>query len=78
MEIPSRYTPETRIVPTVDEVAPWVEALVRLWDDEELYSRLSEQVRYRAKLWGPEQVGPIYREFFSGPGAPLVPRGLLP
>ena len=38
-DIPARYTPETRDVPTAGEVAPWVETIIRLWDDAEYYER---------------------------------------
>ena len=32
-DIPARYTPETRDLPTAEEVEPWVETIIRLWDD---------------------------------------------
>jgi Glycosyl transferases group 1 len=32
LAIPDRITPTTRTLPTPDEVAPWVEAIARLWD----------------------------------------------
>ena len=34
-DIPAKYTPETREVPTAEEVEPWVETIIRLWDDAE-------------------------------------------
>ena len=33
IEIPARYTPDTREMPTEEEVEPWIHATVRLWDD---------------------------------------------
>jgi glycosyltransferase involved in cell wall biosynthesis len=36
-DVPERYTPESRQVPTADEVAPWVQTIIRLWDDAELH-----------------------------------------
>ncbi len=33
----ARYTPEARLVPTAEEVGPWVEKIVRLWEDADLY-----------------------------------------
>ncbi len=42
-DIPSRYTPNTRIVPTAEELEPWVETILRLWDDEAFYRQQSEK-----------------------------------
>ncbi len=65
-EIPARYTPETRDVPTVEEVEPWVEAIVRLWDDAAEYGRWSQAASHRAQQWHPDRLAPIYREFLRG------------
>ena len=35
LPLPERLTPVTRIVPTAEEVEPWVEAIIRLWDDRD-------------------------------------------
>ena len=79
-DIPARYTPETRDVPTAAEVDPWVETIIRLWDDAAEYGRWSQAARERARQWHPDRLGPLYREFFGSithqPGPPLVPRGL--
>ena len=40
-DIPARYTPQTSDVPTAEEVAPWVETIIRLWDDAAEYDRRS-------------------------------------
>ena len=77
-EIPAKYTPETRDVPTAEEVEPWVETIIRLWDDAAEYERWSQAARDRAQQWHPDRLAPIYREFFGSithqPGPPLVPR----
>ncbi len=79
-DIPARYTPETREIPTAEEVEPWVEAIIRLWDDAAEYERWSHAARQHAQQWHPDQLAPIYRDFFSNithqPGPPLVPRGV--
>ncbi|MGO9113403.1 MAG: glycosyltransferase [Thermoguttaceae bacterium] len=76
--IPAKYTPETREVPTAEEVAPWVEAIIRLWDDSVEYERWSKAGRNRSQQWHPDHLVPLYREFFGQlthqPGPPLVPR----
>ncbi len=33
LEIPARYTQQSPEIPTAEEVKPWVETVVRLWDD---------------------------------------------
>jgi glycosyltransferase involved in cell wall biosynthesis len=75
--IPARYTEDTCIVPTAEEVSLWIETIVRLWDDAAEYERCSRAARERAQQWRPDRLVPIYREFFSQithqPGPPLVP-----
>ncbi len=77
IDIPARYTPETRELPTAEEVEPWVETIIRLWDDAAEYDRWSRAAREHAQQWHPDRLAPIYREFFSRithqPGPPLVP-----
>ncbi len=79
-DIPARYTRDTRDVPTAEEVEPWVETIIRLWDDAAEYERWSRAARDRAQQWHPDRLAPIYCEFFSSithqPGPPLVPRGV--
>jgi glycosyltransferase involved in cell wall biosynthesis len=79
-DIPARYTPDTRDVPTAEEVEPWVETIIRLWDDAAGYERWSRTARERAQQWHPDRLAPMYRDFFASitrqPGPPLVPRGV--
>jgi glycosyltransferase involved in cell wall biosynthesis len=76
-DIPARYTPETRDLPTAEEIEPWVETIIRLWDDAAEYERWSRAARERARQWHPDRLAPIYREFFGDlfpqPGPPLFP-----
>ena len=78
--IPAKYTPDTRDVPTAEDVEPRVETIVRLWDDAAAYERWSQAARERARHWHPDRLAPIYREFFAGlthqPGPPLLRRGV--
>jgi hypothetical protein len=50
-DIPARYTPETRDVPAAEEVEPWAEAILRLWDDEAFYRQQSTKARRQAERW---------------------------
>ncbi len=76
-DIPARYTPATRDLPTSEEVEPWVETITRLWDDAAEYEHRSRAARERAQQWHPDRLAPIYRDFFTRithqPGPPLVP-----
>ncbi len=75
---PRGYTSETRDVPKAEEIEPWVETIIRLWDDAAYYEHWSRAARERAQAWHPARLAPIYRDFFSRMvrqrGAPLVVR----
>jgi glycosyltransferase involved in cell wall biosynthesis len=77
LDIPAKYTPETREVPRAEEVEPWVETIIRLWDDTKWYDRWSQAAREHARQWHPDRLAPVYREFFGNlthqPGPPLAP-----
>jgi glycosyltransferase involved in cell wall biosynthesis/GT2 family glycosyltransferase len=76
-DIPRQCTPKSNTLPTAAEVAPWVETIIRLWDDASLYAQASRSARDRAQQWQPERIASVYEEFFSNifpqPGPPLVP-----
>jgi hypothetical protein len=64
-----------------EEVEPWVETIVRLWDDPAYYDRWSRAARDRAQLWRPDRLAPLYRDFFGNlvpqPSPPVVPKGSI-
>ncbi len=71
LPLPERITQATRILPTAEEVAPWVEAVIRLWDDAEFYEGHRLKALAEAKRWDPAVLEPRYVEFFRNlkPGA---------
>jgi hypothetical protein len=75
LPLPDRLAPLSTIVPEADEVEPWVEAVIRLWDDRELYEKQSALARKEAQRWHPDRLLPLYAEFFRNvrfqPGVPL-------
>ncbi len=80
LPLPDRITPATRILPTAEEVAPWVEAVIRLWDDPEFYAEHRRRALAEARRWDPEVLEPQYVEFFQNlkPGPkpkPAIPPG---
>lgn len=76
-EIPEQYTPETRTVPTAAEIQPWVDRIIRLWDDPVEYLEASQRAHARAQTWHPDRIGPLYQKFFANmspqPAPPIVP-----
>jgi glycosyltransferase involved in cell wall biosynthesis len=64
-DVPERYTPATRLVPAADEVTPWIETLIRLWDDPAFYEAQQQRCRAAAEPWRPERLGPQYDAFFT-------------
>jgi glycosyltransferase involved in cell wall biosynthesis len=80
LPLPERITPATRMLPTAEEVAPWVEAVIRLWDDAEFYQDHRRRALAEARRWDPEVLEPRYVEFFRDlkPGPrprPEIPPG---
>ena len=64
-DIPERYTPHTRLVPTAEEVAPWIDAILRLWDEEAFYQQERNRCLAAAEAWRPERLLPRFEEFFG-------------
>jgi tetratricopeptide (TPR) repeat protein/glycosyltransferase involved in cell wall biosynthesis len=64
LDMPERYTPESRQVPTAEEVGPWLETIIPLWDDAEFYGHQRQRCRAAAQVWRPERLGPQFEEFF--------------
>jgi glycosyltransferase involved in cell wall biosynthesis len=64
-DIPAKYKPETREVPSAEEVEPWVETIIRLWDDTAEYEQCSRAAQEHAQRWHPDRLAPLYREFFG-------------
>jgi hypothetical protein len=65
LPLPERLTPKTRDLPTPEEVAPWVEAVIRLWDDPIVYRDHRERALREAERWKPERLETSYAKFFS-------------
>jgi glycosyltransferase involved in cell wall biosynthesis len=65
-DIPGRYTTESLSVPTAEEVAPWLEVIFRLWDDQVFYEGQRRRCLRAAQTWRPERLGPLYEQFFGG------------
>jgi glycosyltransferase involved in cell wall biosynthesis len=63
--IPANYTPETVNVPTAEEVGPWVETIIRLWDDDALCRQCSEKSRAHSRQWHADRLASVYGVYFQ-------------
>ncbi len=58
LDIPEKYTARTKIVPTREEMTPWVETIVRLWDDERFYNEQSRRCLAAAEAFAWDRLLP--------------------
>ncbi len=65
LPLPDRLTPASQVVPTAEEVEPWVETIIRLWDDQTLYEEQTRLARQEALRWHPDRLRPLHAEFFG-------------
>ncbi len=65
LPLPDRITPGSRVLPTPEEAAPWVEAIIRLWDDADFLDDRGRKSESEAKRWAPELVEPLHVAFFA-------------
>jgi GT2 family glycosyltransferase len=78
LDIPACYQPRSTQTPRADDISHWVECIVRLWDDRQLYTQFAGLAVNHSRCWHPSRTAPIYEEFFRNlcpqPGPPLLPR----
>ena len=65
LPLPDRITPRSRELPTPAEVEPWVEAIVRLWDDTTFWTERHRRASIEARRWSPPVIEPAYASFFA-------------
>ncbi|MBQ9372415.1 MAG: glycosyltransferase family 4 protein [Thermoguttaceae bacterium] len=65
LPIPKRFTPFVNAPPTPDEVAPWVDAIIRLWDDDALALRVGEKLKEATQKYRQERVAQLSFETFA-------------
>jgi hypothetical protein len=66
LPLPEWMTPHTRVLPTSKEIAPWVNAIIRLMDDAEFLNDHRQKARIEASRSGSEILEPLYGSFFGG------------
>ncbi len=65
LTIPGWMTADGRVLPTTGEVSAWVEAVVRLWDDHDLYQEHRRLAADEARRWHPEVLEPRFVDLFN-------------
>ena len=68
--VPERYTPHSLDVPTAREVAPWVSAIEKLWDDPEFEARQRSLAQSEAQRWQGAIIARRFEDFFQRFAAP--------
>ncbi|MBN9123095.1 MAG: glycosyltransferase, partial [Planctomycetes bacterium] len=63
-DIPDRYAANHMAVPSAEEVAPWVAAIERLWDDPDFYAEHRSRALERSRAWEPDRLRPGIEAFF--------------
>jgi glycosyltransferase involved in cell wall biosynthesis len=63
-DVPEPYTTQLLDVPTAGEVAGWVGAIERLYDDEAFYQMHRRLASERAAAWSPDRLRPGAEAFF--------------
>jgi Glycosyltransferase like family len=71
-------TPTTHVLPSAEEVEPWVQTIICLWDDPALYEEQSIKAKAEAQRWHPDLLRPLYAKFFNEvtgqTRSPVIPR----
>jgi hypothetical protein len=61
-DVPAEYTAKSRKVPTAEEVAPWIQTIIRLWDDQPYYEAESARALAASRRFHPDNVIPLHEQ----------------
>jgi glycosyltransferase involved in cell wall biosynthesis len=64
LALPGWMTAKTRVLPTPREVSHWVEAIVGLWDDRELYEEQRLKALGESQRWEASTIEAVHDDFF--------------
>ncbi len=62
--VPESITPATRVPVYPEVVEPWIDVIIRMFDDEDFYQTECAKAREAAKRFLPEVLAPQYVKFF--------------
>jgi glycosyltransferase involved in cell wall biosynthesis len=63
--IPDRCTPASNVVPTAQEVAPWIAVIERSWDDPEFEAEHTRRALAEARRWNADTLADQYNGLFQ-------------
>ena len=66
IDLPDSWTPKLKALPEPEQVQPWLDALLTLWDDEDAYRQASARARAAAAPFHPDVTAPAAVDFFRG------------
>ena len=52
-------------MPDASEMAPWLDTIIRLWDDAAFHEQERRRALAAAEAWRPERLLPRFEEFFA-------------
>lgn len=65
LDIPAAYTEKSRVAPTAAEVQPWVDAILRLWDDDAFYESECRRAERASHAYSWESIALEVLAFFT-------------
>jgi len=65
-DIPERFSPQSGEVPTAEELSPWIETLIRLWDVDAFYQAQRQRCLQAAEDWRPQRLASQYDSYLKG------------
>lgn len=65
LHIPKNRRPDTFEIPDAEEIKPWVDALIRLWQNNERYEEFKRKGIEQAERWIGDSVADKYEELFK-------------
>jgi glycosyltransferase involved in cell wall biosynthesis len=65
LHIPQEFTPKTNEPVPAEAVEPWVELIVRLWDDQVFYEGEAARALAASDMYRPENLTPLYVDYFA-------------
>jgi hypothetical protein len=65
LSLPSRLTAPAPVSLRPEQLAPWIDTILRLYDDPVFAAEQSERALAASEAWIPEKVAPLYAEFLT-------------
>jgi glycosyltransferase involved in cell wall biosynthesis len=78
LPLPDRLTPTAEILPSAEEVLPWVESIVKMWDDAVFYEEHCDLALRESERWAPAAVEPKLLQLFQRLRCSTAQRNLDP